>query len=142
MSTIDVFAWSPGVPFSETLDPNPKHTFYERSKQAADAYVSDQIANGLPADFLARFTSARNELEATQSGRATLVGTHVGARAGMQVQIRRGRGALDRLDAVVRAAFDGDEETLAKWRNAKRVHQLTTASASRGTDAPDVQQAA
>ena len=51
VSTIDVFAWSPGVPFGETLDPNPKHTFYERSKQAADAYVTEQIANGLPARF-------------------------------------------------------------------------------------------
>ena len=110
--------------------------------EAARPFEAVFIANGLPADFLARFTSARNALEATQSGRATLVGTHVGARAGMQVQIRRGRGAIDRLDAVVRAAFDDDEETLAKWRNAKRIHQLTNPSASRGPDAPDVQQAA
>lgn len=110
--------------------------------EAARPFEAAFIANGLPADFLARFTSARNELEATLSGRATLVGTHIGARAGLQVQIRRGRSAIDRLDAVVRAAFDGDEETLAKWRAAKRVHQLTGPSASRGTDADEVKQAA
>lgn len=51
ISTIDVFAWSPGEPFAEHLDPNPKHTFYERSKQAADAYVTERIADGLPARF-------------------------------------------------------------------------------------------
>lgn len=51
VSTIDVFRWNPGVPFSERIDPEPKHTFYERSKQAADAYVTQQIAHGLPARF-------------------------------------------------------------------------------------------
>lgn len=36
-STIDVFAWTPGTPFDEsTIDPHPKGTAYERSKQAAD----------------------------------------------------------------------------------------------------------
>ena len=100
------------------------------------------IANGLPVDFLARFTAVRDELEGMLGDRAALVGTHVGARAGLQVQIRRGRSAIDRLDAVVRAAFDGDVETLAKWRAAKRVHQLSGPSASRGTDTDEVQQAA
>lgn len=51
VSTIDVFRWNPGVPFSERLDPEPKHTFYERSKQAADAYVTELIDKGLPARF-------------------------------------------------------------------------------------------
>ena len=52
-STIDVFAMRPGVEFDETvLDPSPKHTYYERSKQKADALVTRALADGLPAVFL------------------------------------------------------------------------------------------
>ena len=52
-STIDVFAWTPGNPFDEsTIDPHPKGTTYERSKQAADRLVAEAIAAGLPAVFL------------------------------------------------------------------------------------------
>lgn len=102
--------------------------------EAAGPFEAAFVANGLPADFLARFTSARDELEGGLGSRATLVGQHVGARAGLGVQIRRGRRAVDRLDAVVRASFDGDEVTLARWRTAKRVHQLTGGAAARGTD--------
>lgn len=52
-STIDVFAWRPGEPFDESvLDPAPKHTYYERSKQEADRLVQDAVAQGFPAVFL------------------------------------------------------------------------------------------
>jgi dihydroflavonol-4-reductase len=52
-STIDVFAWTPGRPFDETtLDPDPRPTHYERSKQAADALVTQALERGLPAVFL------------------------------------------------------------------------------------------
>jgi nucleoside-diphosphate-sugar epimerase len=52
-STIDVFAWTPGQPFDEsTLDPDPRPTHYERSKQAADALVIGALDRGLPAVFL------------------------------------------------------------------------------------------
>jgi dihydroflavonol-4-reductase len=52
-STIDVFAWRPGVPFDESvLDPAPKHTPYERSKQAADRLVQGAVDHGFPAVFL------------------------------------------------------------------------------------------
>ena len=52
-STIDVFAWTPGRPFDEsTIDPQPKGTAYERSKQAADRLVAEAMSRGLPAVFL------------------------------------------------------------------------------------------
>lgn len=52
-STIDVFAMSPGEPFDETrLDPLPKATPYERSKQEADRLVTAALERGLPARFL------------------------------------------------------------------------------------------
>lgn len=53
-STIDVFRFgAPGEPFDESeLDPAPKATAYERSKQEADRIVTAALAQGLPAVFL------------------------------------------------------------------------------------------
>lgn len=52
-STIDVFAWTPGRPFDESvLDAQPKGTAYERSKQEADRVVTAALGRGLPAVFL------------------------------------------------------------------------------------------
>ncbi len=52
-STIDVFVMPPGEPFDETrLDPLPKATDYERSKQAADRLVTLALERGLKAHFL------------------------------------------------------------------------------------------
>src|SRR5205085_2372668 len=53
-STIDVFRFAPpGVSFDESeLDPAPKATAYERSKQQADALVTSALSQGLPAVFL------------------------------------------------------------------------------------------
>jgi dihydroflavonol-4-reductase len=52
-STIDVFKWTRGVPFDEAiLDPDPRPTYYERSKQEADRLVTDSVQRGLPAVFL------------------------------------------------------------------------------------------
>lgn len=52
-STIDVFAWTPGAPFDESrLDPDPRPTVYERSKQEADRRVAAALDRGLDAVFL------------------------------------------------------------------------------------------
>jgi len=52
-STIDVFAWAPGEPFDETvLDPEPRPTYYERSKQEADRIVVGFAERGLETVFL------------------------------------------------------------------------------------------
>lgn len=52
-STIDVFAWRKGEPFDESvIDPQPKGTAYERSKQDADRLVAAALQRGLPAVFL------------------------------------------------------------------------------------------
>lgn len=102
--------------------------------EAARPFETVLIANGLPADFLARFTAARNELEGVLGGRAAHVGAHVAARKALEVQMRRGRRAVERIDAVVRASFDGDAVTLAAWRVAKRVHRVS-GGGTRGVDA-------
>ena len=52
-STIDVFRWRRGETYDESeLDPEPKHTPYERSKQRADRIVAEAAAEGLDAVFL------------------------------------------------------------------------------------------
>jgi len=52
-STIDVFRWIPGQPFDEdVLDPDPRPTAYERSKQEADRLVVALGERGLDAVFL------------------------------------------------------------------------------------------
>ncbi|MGH2924058.1 MAG: SDR family NAD(P)-dependent oxidoreductase [Solirubrobacterales bacterium] len=52
-STIDVFASKPGVPFDEaTIDPDPRPTHYERSKQEADRIAVGALEQGLDVVFL------------------------------------------------------------------------------------------
>lgn len=52
-STIDVFEVRGGGRVDETaLDPNPRGTHYQRSKQEADRAVAEATARGLPAVFL------------------------------------------------------------------------------------------
>jgi hypothetical protein len=55
--------------------------------------------------------------------RTRLVGSHIGARKGLQVQFRLARRAVERLDAAVREAYEGNEPVLAAWRAARRLHQ-------------------
>lgn len=52
-STVDVFYAEHGQEFDESvLDPRPKRTYYERSKQDADRLVANALQEGLPAIFL------------------------------------------------------------------------------------------
>ena len=82
------------------------------------------VSNGRGADFLARLDAAIEELRQSQLGRARNVGRKVGAKAGLSQEIRRGRAAVDMLDAIVTTAFVGNQEVLAKWRAAKRIQLL------------------
>jgi hypothetical protein len=91
--------------------------------EAARPFEAALVAHGLPADFLAQFTAARDALEGVLDGRAVHIGTHAGAGKGLQVEMRRGRRAVDRIDAVVRASFANNEVVLATWRAAKRVQR-------------------
>jgi len=114
--------------------------------QACDAMIETArpfeallIAHGMPVDFLARFKSACDELAQGMGTRAGLTTAHVMARKGLQVELSRARLAVDRLDAVVRAAFRGEEALLKAWRAAKRVHRLTggAATPAQRHDSPD-----
>ncbi len=101
--------------------------------EAARPYEGVFIANGLAPDFLAQFQAAREELEEIVDARSTLIGARIGARKGLEMQFRKGRRAVERLDALIRAAFEGEEALLLSWRNAKRVQKLPGGS---GEDDP------
>ena len=105
--------------------------------EAARQFEALFIANGLPQDFLAQFAAARDELERVASVRATQVSTHVAARKGLQVELVRGRRAVERLDAIVRASFRWDDVVLTTWRAAKRVHQVPGGTGGTGARESD-----
>ncbi len=88
------------------------------------------VQQGLPPDFLARFAAARDQLARSVTEVLTHRGTHIEARIALRVELVRGRLAVDRLDAIVRASFRGDEAVLAAWKAAKRVHRLPGGAAA------------
>ena len=103
------------------INPSRVLTVCDGMMEAAQAHEALFVAHGLPADFLAQFAAARASLERLTGGRTVQVGARVAARAGLRVQLRRGRRAVERLDALVRASYRNDPGVLAAWRIAKRV---------------------
>ena len=92
--------------------------------EAVAKYEPVFVKRGRPTDFLAQLKGRIDELQATTTGRATLVGRRVGARAGIAEEIRRGRKAVEVLDSIVRAAFAESDVVLARWQVAKRLQSL------------------
>ena len=80
------------------------------------------VAEGMRTDFLTRFEAARDELAATRARRAKLANDRAGARAGIWVELRRARRAVDILDALLKASVE-DPVIREEWRVAKRVRQ-------------------
>lgn len=101
--------------------------------ETARKFESVFTANGRPDDFIAQFRGAVDELAEAQAGRALVVNTKIGATAGLRAQLRRGRLAVARLDALVRIAFEENEVVLSQWRAAKRVQALPGAPSDPGT---------
>ena len=107
--------------------------------EAARAYESVFVQHGMPADFLAQFAAARDDLQRVLAARATEVTRHVAARAGVEAALSRGRLAVNRLDAIVRLGFKGNEAALRAWNSAKRLQRLPVSTSGRpdgtvGTD--------
>lgn len=101
------------------------------------------VTNGRPADFLAQLDGAIEALNASFVGRARLEGGKVGARLGLTQQLRRGRNALELLDAIVTTTFASDFEVLGQWRSARRVRALPGGgSQEQTTPAPEAAPAA
>lgn len=96
----------------------------EAMAAAVEQYQPVFVAADRPKDFLEQLKQATAALRASVNEVATRTGTRVGARAGLAMEIRRGRRAVNRLHTVVKVAFENDPIALAWWKNAKRVRAL------------------
>lgn len=101
-------------------------TYADGLADTATPYEATFVANGCPEDFIAQLRAARGELEAELGGRASERGKHIGATKGLQVQLRRARSSIKRIDALVRMAYAGNEPVLERWKSAKRVVAVRT----------------
>jgi hypothetical protein len=95
--------------------------FADSVVDTARPYEARFVEAGRPADFLAQLTAARNDLEAALATRATQRGKQIGATKGIQVQLRKSRAAVKRIDALVRIAYGSNPVVLERWKAAKRV---------------------
>ena len=93
-------------------------------RDAVAPYAATFVEHGRPEDFVEQLAAAIAVLRGAMLGKARNVGTRAGARAGIAEEIKRGRRAVQMLDAIVSTAFVADKDCLAKWRIAKRVRAL------------------
>ena len=135
-----------GEPMPRIVQP-PGDITFTRLIAAADAVIDSArpfeaqfIEAGRPADFLAQLGNARAELERTLGDRAEERGKHIGATVGMEVQVRRARKAVKQIDPLVRISYEGNVVVLERWKAAKRVFALPTASKPEATveSQPDI----
>jgi hypothetical protein len=106
-------------------------------RSAATPYAAAFIEAGRPENFLEQLDAAIEELRQSVLGKARTKGQHIGAKQGLGNEIKRGRQAVDNIDTVVRAAFRGKMDVLAKWHAAKRL-RLQPRSAGGAAEVPAV----
>jgi hypothetical protein len=111
-------------------------------RSAAALYEPQFVEAGRPEDFLAQLDAAAEAVRQSMLGKARNLGRQVGAGAGIERDIKRGRRLVEVLDTIVKAAFREDLNVLAKWRNAKRVRGITGGGNASSDVAPPVAQVA
>ncbi len=99
-------------------------------RDAARPYADAFVKFGLESDFMEQLIAAIDAVAAANGGRAERTGTHIGARAGIEKELQRGRKAVAALDRYVRKALKGNTVALAEWHAAKRVQAIATKSES------------
>lgn len=112
-------------------------TYADGLASSLQGYEAAFVAEGCPEDFIAQLRGAIAELDDAVGGHAVQKGTKIGATKGLQVQLRRARSTVKRLDAVVRMAYSGNEVVLEQWRFAKRIAAMRT-TASESATTPDI----
>jgi hypothetical protein len=112
----------------------------EAMADAAAPHSATLVRHGLPATFLDEFREAIAAVRETVDSRSAQRVSRVGATVGVRQELRRGRKAVQLLDAVVGRSLAGDPSRLAEWRRAMRVGQegVGGSAASGEPDAPAV----
>src|SRR5947207_337583 len=88
---------------------------------AAMLYPPVFVKNGRPENFLDQLGAAIEAVRNSTVSKGTLVGRKAGAKMGIAQELRRGRKALNVLDAIVRSAFAGNDVVLREWEVAKKL---------------------
>lgn len=112
-------------------------TYADGLATSLEGYEAAFVADGCPEDFIAQLRGAIAELDDAVGGHAVQKGTKIGATKGLQVQLRKARATVKRLDAVVRMAYSGNEVVLEQWRFAKRIAAPRTTATEPATT-PDI----
>lgn len=99
-------------------------------RDAARRYATEFVKFGRPEDFIEQLSAAIDAVENALGGRAAQAGTHIGARAAIEAELRLGRQVVEVLDTIVNVAFEDDVKSLAAWRAAKRIQALPGGAAS------------
>lgn len=97
-------------------------------RNAVEPYEKQFVEAGRPEGFLGQVDAAIEALRQSVLGKARHLGRQVGAGAGLQKDIRRGRRSVELMDAIVKAAFRGNQDVLAEWRVARRIRALPGAA--------------
>jgi hypothetical protein len=95
-------------------------------RAAAELYEAQFVRAGQPDDFLERLDRATDALRQSVLSTSRELGRQVGATAGLEMEIRRGRQLVDIIDTIVRDAFYDNKALLAEWRSAKRVRAVAS----------------
>ena len=96
--------------------------------EAAAKHETVFVENGRPADFLVGLHEATKALSDALGARVLNARRRVTATKGLEEQLKRGRSAVRRLNANLKAALASRPELLAAWDNARRVQSVTGGS--------------
>ena len=88
--------------------------------QAAEQHAAAFQAEGLPAEFLAQFRAAIDELAGALTKRVEGQRRWKTSRESLQKLVRRGVAAIDVLDAIVKPRLESQPDLLAAWNSVKR----------------------
>jgi hypothetical protein len=102
--------------------------------EAAKAHEAIFVEAGMPADFVAKFNAASDELNASIDARATQRQRGVRATTGLKSAAKEARDEIKVIDSMVSAELRDDAPLLGEWKNAKRI----TRTATRAAAAPPV----
>jgi hypothetical protein len=121
----------PGIDLVFRMPEGDKAPLYQLAgarqiRESARPYAEVFVKFGLEPDFMEQLSAAIDAVDAAIGGRAARTGTHIGARAGIEKELKRGRQAVSALDRYVRKALKGNTVALAEWRAAKRIQALPT----------------
>ena len=107
--------------------------------QAAEQHADVFQQEGLPADFLAKFRSAIDNLAGVLAVRVESQRRRKTSGASLEKLVKRGIAAVDVLDAIVNPRLEAQPDLLETWNSVKRpIDASITATPAATVEAPQV----